>query len=116
MLVPIGTLEKIIEYLDSGFCEGINMCKYCEREICESCTTNRGSTNCLHCEQHDEYTFKWNYCPMCGELYRTWENGHEYVRNHYLDLDKIRAYESKTAPHKVHILLIDENGNKEFTF
>lgn len=92
------------------------MCKYCEREICESCTTDRGSTNCLHCEQHNEYTFKWNYCPMCGELYRTWENEHEYVRNHNLDLDKIRAYESKTAPHKVHILLIDEKGNKEFTF
>ena len=42
------------------------MCWYCETKTCKSCTTDRGSTNCLHCEQHDEYTFKWNYCPMCG--------------------------------------------------
>ena len=91
-------------------------CQYCGRKICESCTTSRGSTECLHCEQYDSYTFKWNYCPMCGELYRVWENGHEYIRNPKLDLDNVHAYESKTAPHKVHILLINEKGNKEFTF
>lgn len=53
---------------------------------------------------------------MCGELYRIYRNGHEYVRNYDLDLEGICAYESKTAPHKSHILLIDKNGNEEFTY
>ena len=47
---------------------------------------------------------------MC--VYSVWENDHEYIRNHKLDLDKIRAYESKTAYYKSYILLINEKETK----
>ena len=42
------------------------MCDYCESRSCANCTTDKGSSNCLHCEQRDEWTFKWKYCPECG--------------------------------------------------
>ena len=43
-------------------------------------------------------------------------NGHIYARWEKEDLAGLKAYESKTAPFNIHLLIIDTDGNEEFCF
>lgn len=93
------------------------MCDYCEKKSCAACTTDKNSTQCLHCEHHDEFTFMWNFCPECGELYRFVFNNHSYVRALKFDYFGKRAYvvEHDIVPIKEHIIFVDKTtGDTEF--
>lgn len=92
------------------------MCKYCETHNCWICTTSRGSSQCLHCEQHDAFTFKWTFCPWCGEKYKILNNGHEYLRVKRLDIDECKTYLSETAPDHRRLIRVDNCGGWEYDY
>ena len=87
------------------------MCDYCEKKTCESCTTSRGSSKCLHCEQKEYYSFKWNYCPMCGEIIKITAMGNLYEHIFGLDFADYKVFRSET---KSEILLLGKNGTQTF--